>query len=282
MLAALCAAIEHRRSTHRYRYALLAGMFAGLAILTRANGAVLLLPLVLAVWTPRTKKTLGPPLAMVAIAILTVMPWTIRNAVEMHAFVPVSTQLGSALAGTYNDQARHDEDNPWSWRSIRHIPEYRSEWRSIRDVPEVDLEKRLRRKSRDYIADHPFSVAEVGFWNTYRLLDLPGLGRARATAATVGIDREWADRTVWCFWAFALLAIAGALTARARKAPFLVWLTPLLLVASVVFLTTETPRYRTAVEPFVVLLATLAVVSAARWSGRPRRTSPRPLPDAPR
>ena len=37
---------------------------------------------------------------------MTVAPWTIRNAYELHAFVPTTTQLGWALAGTYNDQAR--------------------------------------------------------------------------------------------------------------------------------------------------------------------------------
>jgi hypothetical protein len=34
---------------------------------------------------------------------LTIMPWTIRNANAQHAFVPVTTELGATLSGTYND-----------------------------------------------------------------------------------------------------------------------------------------------------------------------------------
>ena len=41
-------------------------------------------------------------------------------------------------------------------------------------------------------------MAEVGFWNTVRLLDLAGLKRSRATAATIGIDERWADAGVTC------------------------------------------------------------------------------------
>ena len=42
-------------------------------------------------------------------AALTVAPWTIRNYDTFHAFVPVSTQFGSALAGTYNSEAKADK-----------------------------------------------------------------------------------------------------------------------------------------------------------------------------
>ena len=39
---------------------------------------------------------------------------------------------------------------------------------------------------------------------------------------------------------------------------------PLLMYLSVVFLVVETPRYRTAIDPFIVLLATAALVTGAR------------------
>ena len=63
-----------------------------------------------------------------------------------------------------------------------------------------------------------------------------------------------------------MLAVIGAFTQRARAAPLWLWAVPLLMYLSVVFLVVETPRYRTAIDPFIVLLAALAV-SASRPSG---------------
>jgi 4-amino-4-deoxy-L-arabinose transferase-like glycosyltransferase len=265
MLAAVVTAIAHRRSPHRYRYAVLTGVLAGLAVLTRANAVILLIPLGLAVWDGRPRRAwaaLGPPVALVVAAVLTVTPWTIRNAEALHAFVPVSTQLGSSLAGTYNDTARTDPDNPGAWRSVKRVPEYAGLWRPVRVTPEAVLDQRLRAASWRYIGDHPLYVAEVGFWNTARMLDLAGRRRWRATAATISIETGWADAGVLCFWAFALLAAAGAATAAARRVPRFVWAVPALMFLSVVFLAVETPRYRTALDPFIVLLAAVAVTSA--------------------
>jgi 4-amino-4-deoxy-L-arabinose transferase-like glycosyltransferase len=276
MLGALAAAMAHRRSSHRYRFAILAGALAGLAILTRANAVILLAPLALAAWDGRPRRSrgaLGPPIALVVVALATVAPWTIRNAVELHAFVPVSTQLGSALAGTYNDAARADTRDPAAWRSVKHVPEFGSLMRRVREIPEAELDKRLRAASRHYIADHPLYVAKVAYWSTRRALELAGRRRSRATAATISIDHTWADRGVLCFWIFAALALAGAFTRRARGTPGFVWAFPALMFFSVVFLVVETPRYRTPIDPFLVLLAALAL--AAGYEGVRRRVKAR-------
>ena len=107
-------------------------------------------------------------------------------------------------------------------------------------------------------------MAKVGWWNTRRMLDLASRRRSRATAATITINHFWADRGILCFWIFAALALAGAFTAMARRTPWYVWAMPILMFFSVVFLVVETPRYRTPIDPFIVLLATAALVTAAR------------------
>jgi 4-amino-4-deoxy-L-arabinose transferase-like glycosyltransferase len=290
MLAALVAAVAHRRSPHRYRYAVLAGFLGGLAILTRANALILLAPLAVAVWDGRpwrSRAALGPPLALVVAALLTVTPWTVRNAVELHAFVPVSTQLGSALAGTYNDAARADTQNPAAWQGLRHVPDYAYLFNRVDQIPEPQLERELRAASLRYIRAHPFYVAKVGWWNTRRMLDLAGLRRSRATAATLTIDHKWADRGIVCFWIVAALALAGALAGVARRTPAWVWAVPVLMFLSVVFLVVETPRYRTPIDPFVILLAAATLTAAWRHAAAPaswysswrrtRTSSPRPL-----
>jgi 4-amino-4-deoxy-L-arabinose transferase-like glycosyltransferase len=266
MLASLSAALQLRRSPHRYRYAALAGALAGVAILGRANAIVLLAPLAFAAWRGRS---LGPAVALVVAAALTVAPWTIRNAVVLHAFVPVSTQLGSALAGTYNSEARADRENPASWRALKRVDDYRGLFKQVRATPEPVLERQLRRASLRFARDHPGYVLTVGYWTTLRMLELAGLDWSIHTAATVGAGRGWAVAGVVCFWLFALAAVAGACTRRARAAPLWVWAFPALMHLSVVLLVVETPRYRTAIDPFIVLLAALALT---RW----RRPTPGP------
>ena len=241
---------------------LLAGFLGGLTILTRANALVLLLPLGLAVWTVRPRfspRALAAPAVLVVLALLTVSPWTIRNAVVFDRFIPVSTQLGSALAGTYNDQARLDKENPASWRSIRHLPEYRELYARLGEIPEPVVEDELRKRSKAYIREHPGYVGMVAWWTTRRMLELGGLDWSRHTASTISVGPRWANAAVICFWVFALLAMAGAFTKRARRTPFFVWLIPILLYLSVVFLVVETPRYRTGIDPFIVMLAALAL-----------------------
>ena len=266
-LGAVVAALAHRRSPHRYRWAVLAGLLTGLSILTRANALVLLAPLAIAAWDLRprwSRAALGPPAVLCLVAVVTVAPWTVRNERVFHMFVPVSTQLGSALAGTYNDDARADTQDPASWRSLRHVRQYGYLTRAIRSTPEPVLEQQLRSASLDYARAHPAYVAEVAYWSTLRTLDVAGLHRSRATAAVIGIGRGGADAGVFCFWLFAALALVGSLTASARRTPGFVWWVPGLMFLSVVFLVVETPRYRTAIDPFVILLAAMAI--GAGWS----------------
>jgi len=275
LLATLCAVVAHRRSSHRLPWAALAGVLGGLAILTRANGMILLAPLAFAVWDARPRwsaRALAAPALLVAIAVLTVAPWTVRNAEVLGAFVPVSTQLGTSLAGTYNDVSREDRRNPASWRSLRRVPQYQyltapGPWRRI---GEAELDRKLRAVGVRYAEDHPTYVAAVALRNTQRALDLAGLTWARHTYSTVSVGPGWANAAIVMFWLVGALAVAGAFTAAARAMPAYVVAAPVLLYLSVVFLAFETPRYRTALDPFVVMLAAAALVTGTEALRRRR------------
>jgi 4-amino-4-deoxy-L-arabinose transferase-like glycosyltransferase len=252
MLAALAVALALKDSPHPYRLAVAAGLLAGLAVLTRPNGMILLAPLAFAAW----RSSWRTAAILVAVAIVTVAPWTARNARELHAFVPVTTQLGWALAGTYNDDARNDRENPASWRALFHVAELRAIDRRHRGEPEAERERRWRAFGLEYIGEHPTYVAQVVYWNTRRLLDLASWDWSRHTASTVSVTPGWSDVGVVCFWLFAVLALFAR---RVREAPAYVWAVPLLMYVSVVLLASETPRYRAALDPFLILLAALAL-----------------------
>src|SRR5262249_45529527 len=74
------------------RRLIVAGVLAGLAVLTRSNAILLLAPLAVGALVARPHRRLLHAAAFVAIALAVVSPWTIRNAVAFHAFVPVSTE----------------------------------------------------------------------------------------------------------------------------------------------------------------------------------------------
>ena len=275
MLGSLTVVLSPMRPGRR---AALAGLLAGLMILTRANALILLLPLAL---LARARKGPGPflarwqhPAVLVVVALLTVAPWTIRNAVVFDTFIPVSTQLGSALAGTYNETSRLDEEQPWSWRSRKYVPQYAAIYRDVSNKPEPVVERELRRAVKDYIADHPTYPLAVAYWSTRRMLDTTGRRWWRHTASTISVPRGWADAGVYCFWLFAALALAGAFTQTVRRAPKPVLAVPVLLYLSVVFLVVETPRYRSGIDPFIVLLA-----AAALWRIASRDAAHRDLQD---
>ena len=260
LLGAIAAVLHSKR----WPWVIAAGVLMGLAILGRANAIILLVPLAAAVW-----RGWRAPLVLCVAAALTVAPWTIRNYDTFHAFVPVSTQFGSALAGTYNSEAKADKVNPASWRTLKRVDDYRPIFNRIRTTPEPVLEKQLRHASIEFIKAHPGYVLTVAYWTTRRMLDLAGMDWSIHTAATISATRGWAIAGVICLWIFALLALFGATTRQARAAPLWLWAVPVLMYLSVVFLVVETPRYRTAIDPFIVLLAALTV-SRAVPSRRPR------------
>ena len=104
VLAAVYCGLRLRRAAHPYRWIALSGVLTGLAALTHQNALVLLPPLALAAWSSsRTRATRTRGLAVLALATaLTVAPWTIRNAVELRSFIPISDQAGETVFGTYN------------------------------------------------------------------------------------------------------------------------------------------------------------------------------------
>ena len=272
VLAATLCAVRSRRASHRYGWILSAALLAGMASLTRTNGMGLAPALAAVVWStkPRLRpRSLLAPLVFLLATAATIAPWTIRNANFLHDFVPVSVETGPTLAGTYNDAAAARD---WRWQLV--YPNYRS-ITTNKHLTGPERDRAYTSAVLDYIGRHPYSVPEVAFWNTVRLLDLGGRTVYRKTAKTdTNAAVSTADAMAYEFWAFAALAIVGILSGAIRRAPASFWLVPLVLWLSMALVTTGTPRFRSALEPFVIMLGATGIVAAARVLGARRRNSP--------
>jgi hypothetical protein len=282
MLGAVCAVLRWRRSGGGFVLAA-AGVLAGLCALTRSNGVIVAIAVAgLAAagdgHAPRgghrhpLRRLRGAALVL-AFAALTVTPWLVRNAVVLGTVTPISTESGGTLVGTYNVSSRSDRSEPAAWLGLSRITGYAGVYREQRAYPETAIDAALRRGALDFASAHPAYIASVAWHNTLRLLDLDGWGRTRFTAGSIDLPATPAVAGAIMFYVVALLALGGAVSRDARRAPGWLWLLPILQFASTVLVISETPRFRTPLDPFILLLAALSIERMATLVGRkmPRR-----------
>ncbi len=271
-LGAVLAALVHRDSAHRWRWALATGVLTGLAALTRGNGIALAVPLLFLVWSDRPRRTwrsLRAPAAMLVACALTIAPWAIRNQIVLHRFVPLTTETGFALAGTYNSAAQHDHSYPDLW--LPPAAQMRDVFAAHPAANEADVASHLATMALRYIRAHPGSVPATVYWNTLRLFNFTGTRVERAFAGGEGYPVWLAVASVYAFWALLALTLLGAFRGAARRAPLALWGCPLVIVLTTVPLLGLT-RYRSPIDPFLVPLAATALL--ALW---PARTSAQPV-----
>lgn len=252
-----------------------AGLLFGLALLDRPALSVLVVPLVWGLWRRRRRAWLMPVGAL-AVAALTILPWTIRNGSTFHALVPISTQSGFLIAGTYNAVADHDPVFPGAFRPAAAVPELRP---VIADpsLDENEVSRKLGAFGRRYAQEHPGYVPRVLWWNGLRMLSLTSpLSGAETAYSYQGIGAGFAKAAVFSFWLIALLALAGVVLGALRARPAWLWLTPVLLFLDVIWISGDI-RYRLPVEAFLLGPAAYALVAITEWV-RGRRRVPPPSP----
>jgi 4-amino-4-deoxy-L-arabinose transferase-like glycosyltransferase len=255
------AALAARRSG-RVRWVVVAGVLVGLLVLTRPIGIVVLLPVILLVRGADLRRALRNAAIVTGLAMLVVLPWEIRDYHRLHTVVPVTTQVGYLLSGTYNATSAHDDRHPAEWRPPFLDPTLAAEIRTHPQANEMELGRLLRDDAYHYVGDHPGYVAEVVFRNGQRLLDLAGLDEERAVVhGEYGLGRTAADWSYATWFVLLALAAVGSVLRRTRSAPAAVWLVPALLFASTLPLQSFS-RFRAPAEPFLALLAAVTLCAA--------------------
>jgi 4-amino-4-deoxy-L-arabinose transferase-like glycosyltransferase len=264
LLLALGLSADWVRSPRGGR-ALGVGLAWGVAILTLPTAIPL--PVIVAAWAWRPVgltvggTARGRQLVLVLLGLaLVVGPWTLRNAIALRAFVPVTTSGGPALMIGNNPAAWDDP----AARGRPRVAAYEAALASdFRGLGEAEVDVRARARTWAFVRSRP------GDWPTIAMAKLvrfwwPNGDDERSgfrSAARLPLD----PTHVW--WVvtlpFALWGIARTLRGGRRWFQLL----PLLVVVhfmmvAVVFF--GTPRMRLPAEPMVTLLAALGLEDAWR------------------
>lgn len=263
-LAALAAVLAHRAGPRTIRWAVTAGVLAGLAVLTRTNGLLLLPALVLLAGRPRPGPLVHrfvPSLALVLATLLVASPWVLRNAAVMGEPL-LSSQSGYTLHGVFNEVSHRERARVGMWIPTTSVPRFAPLYQGN----EIQIDRRLRTEAVTYLLDNPAYALEAGARNAARMLELTGFAWGRQSARGIGLSERLGPPASASFWLLALLAAAG-LPRALRLAPPALWLIPALML--LVAFSGSDVRYRLPIDPFLVLAAGVAL--AAGWDRvRPR------------
>jgi 4-amino-4-deoxy-L-arabinose transferase-like glycosyltransferase len=213
----------------------------------------------------RSVKVAAVPLAVV---LLMMVPWTIRNAVRMDAFIPTSTNTGDTLCLDRFEGA----NGGFRWAD--------HEGCADPGLPEVELNEANTRMAIDWVLDHPAREAlQIG--RRARLifgsdndgvvvLNQLGDGRLMATST----EDTWSGIADGAWAVVCLLAAAGVallvLTDRRHRPQTAIVLVSMASLIAVPLLLWGNPRFHLPFAPLFAILAGGAV-SAAIGAFAPHR-----------
>lgn len=251
----------------------LMGLTLGLLMLTRPALAYLIVGVAVA-WVLMVgwRRGLAATGVALVVGVLVLMPWMIRNNAEYDSFPLISWQDAAALYGTFNDEAAQDPVNPYAWRAsnARDAPLFRPENR----MEEDELRSKLNHNAIEFIKDHPDSLFKSFYWNgLVRFWDLRDPSDVVDDVRFEGRTRQVAGAGLPLYWLMLALAVVGLFLFRRRKGlvrPVLA----IALAASLVHTSVSLTRYRSVLEPLIVILACAAAWELyERWRGVPRPPS---------
>lgn len=259
------------------RRVLVAGVALGLACLAR-DVYVALVPFGAVAWVvfggASRRQRLGQALAVSVVAALVVVPWTIRNAVHFHRFIPVSAgRLGYSLwLGAWATNAEFTASDAtgrvYPAEAFRDPAERELVAEAERDMTAGDAV--FRRLFNERLRAEPVQV--VGRWlkrwpklwlgTRFDIFELHPRALPRGSPQwTVVKAGLWGLNALLFFG-----ALVGALLALRRREP-VAWMLLPIAFTSLLFLPLNSfeNRYSQPMLPFVVLLAASAIVAAREW-----------------
>jgi hypothetical protein len=252
----LLVAVGLTDAARRWRWWVAAGFALGLAVLTRTE-ALLLLPVVV---VPVAKAGVGADdwwrrvgVVCVGVAVL-LGAWTVRNAVRLHVFQPLTNNSGTLVAGGNCDRA-YSGYQIGVWRLDCALAT------DVSGLSETDAAARYRRAGIDYARDHASRVPVVvaarvartwGAWNPLRQTDYESLE---------GRPKPWINAGWVVEWLVLALAVVGAVVQRRRRRPLWLVVGPVAVATLTAIVGYGNSRFRMVAEPGLVVLAAVGIVA---------------------
>ncbi len=227
--------------------AVVLGILVGLAALTRGEAVLLLLLLLI----PTARRPRGGRAAAIAcvsaLAVLT--PWTVRNQIVFHQFVPIATDSGTAVGGA-NCPAVYYGSGIGGWYL------FCTKQSSINEAVQT---ARDRSAGIHYALHH---VVRLPFVAAARLLRVWGVLQPFKTDN--GRSPAVEDVGVVMYWLLVPLAIYGFVLLRRRNAVTWLLISPIVAVSLTALLTYGLQRFREPAEISLIILAAIALEEFAR------------------
>jgi len=256
---------------------LLFGLLAGLAMLTRGVGLVLL-PTAALFWLLRDgPRSAGRSLLFACLGVvLLVGPWTIRNALQLHEFIPVSTNIGVNL------HTGHSQDATGRFRWPEPIDESDS-WNTFYHAEQPGEEARRNRiytrRAFDYFWSHPLDELTLAgkklYW-LFRVDPQPDLVAALSTLGATPVEppalaRALPPLVMATHYTLLLLAAAALPFWIRRRQPLAATLVAVVVLWALFHVAVfAMPRYHLPLLPILSIAAawTLAEIAAAALARR--------------
>ena len=198
---------------------------------------------------------LTKPALAVAVALISCVPWTVRNFVVFHRFIPFRSNFGYELYIGNNEN--YDERH---WGSPVVITQDMETLRYLR-MGETAFMQEERRKALRFMEGHPRVEMQLIVW---RFVDF-WMGVADPLR-TFGETDSWLICGILLGnFASAVGALAGMVVLFLRRSVYAAPVAAFPLVFPVLYYVTHTSlRYRHPIDPMVVLLT--AIAAGAMWA----------------
>ena len=248
---------------------LFTGLALGAGALVRAEIALLaplfVLPLILR-RAPWRQKLVRTSVLFVGLAAL-VLPWTVRNAVRLDHFVPVSNNFGGLILGsncppTYEGRFT----GLWLFKCYDRV--------DATGLDETERSHAYLREGLSFARERPERAAVVSGIRVLRVWGVYDVDGQLDWESFEGRNRRWHMVGHRMYLGLAIFAIGGIVTLLRRRQQIWPLLASLLLITFMAVVSYGNQRFRATAEPAIVVLAAAGIgelvrllKSRVRWVG---------------